>query len=122
MGNSPSTQLLQAMTQGGASQELVETARVRFRTKPSLVEACDALHRGVSEKEFMHGFNGQLNRQDLKDDDVRVLAWFLNRNSSCTVLRCVPSFVRHGRADLVSLADSGSIVSWPRTLRRGQKL
>lgn len=94
MGNEQSTAirsqqdaLIAAMKSQGADTGLLKTARLRFVKKLILLRLCDALERGLSNEEF--GYWTQLEKNGLDDDDASVLAWFLTRNSSCTMLRRV---------------------------------
>lgn len=58
--------LLAAMGAGGASAELVATARARFAAVAVLAEACDALHCDLSEREF--DFSRRVEENGLRDE------------------------------------------------------
>lgn len=79
--------LIAAMQAGEAKPELVDLARSRFSDVSVLAEACDALLRGLSNEEY--DFFANLDSQGLADEDVAVLAWFLESNTSCSVMRYV---------------------------------
>lgn len=76
------------MRTGGAGTELVATAQAQFAALAVVVEACDALHRDLSDEEF--NCWTKLSRMVPGTDGATVLAWFLARNSSCAKLRRAP--------------------------------
>lgn len=82
MSSSPLDVLISALRETSSPDELVEHARELFERHPTLATLCKNLLDGASD-------SGHMVETDLGDDEVRVLACFIARSTSCGRLRYV---------------------------------